>query len=251
MTALTAPRGTLARSGALLSVALAAATKIQAGALVCANASGYAVNGTAIAGLTALGRAEQTIDNSAGAAGDERIDVCPGIFRWNNASSGDAVTLADLGRHAWIVDNQTVGRTPSANRSPAGVVVDVDGDGVWVRSGPAVPRPQRCVLPLAIASLTGAGVYRIVAPVAGTIVAIRSVLAGALATGDATVTASIGGVAVTGGVLTITQAGSAAGDVDAALPTAANAVSVGDVIALTVGGANSANVGASALIDIV
>lgn len=251
MTALTAPRTTRARSGALLSVAVAAATKIQAGSLACANAAGHAVKGTAAAGLLALGRAEQTIDNSTGAAGDVAIEIHPGHFIWENAAGGDAVTLADIGHHAWIVDDQTVGRTPSASRSPAGIVIDVTDDGVWVKSGPAVPAPRRHFVPVAVASLNGSTVYRVVAPVAGTIVAIRSVISGALATGDATLTAAIGGVAVTGGVITITQAGSAAGDVDAVLPSAANTVAVGDVVSVTVGGTNSASVGASVLLDII
>ncbi len=135
MTALTAPRTTRARSGALLSLAVAAATKIQAGSLVCANAAGYAVKGAATAGLLALGRAEQTIDNSTGAAGDVVIEIRPGHFVWENAAGGDAVTRADIGRHAWIVDDQTVGRAPSASRSAAGIVIDVTDDGVWVKSG--------------------------------------------------------------------------------------------------------------------
>lgn len=251
MTALTTPRLTKARSGALLSVAVAAATKIQGGSLVCLNAAGYAVKGTAAAGLRALGRAEQTIDNSAGAAGDLPIEVHPGHFIWENAAAGDAVTRADIGRHAWIVDDQTVGRTPSSSRSPAGIIVDVDGNGVWVRSGLTVAPPPRHFVAAAVATLVGTPVYRVVAPIAGTIVAIRSVISGALATGDATLTAAIGGTAVTGGVITITQAGSAAGDVDAALPSAANTVAVGDVIGLTVGGTNTASVGASVLFEII
>ncbi len=218
--------------------------------LVCA-AAGYAVRGAAVAGLLALGRAEHTIDNTHGAAGYAVIEVCPGHFAWENAAGADAVTRADIGRHAWIVDDQTVGRTPSSTRSPAGIITDVDDAGVWVTSGPAVPPPPRHFVPVAVASLNGSTAYRTVAPVAGTIVAIRTVLNGALATGDATVTASIGGAAVTGGTVTITQAGSAAGDIDAALPTAANTVAVGDVIALTVGGTNSASVGASALVEII
>lgn len=73
-----------------------------------------------------------------------------------------------------------------------------------------------------------------------TIDSIDSGLTGALAVGDATITAAINAVAVTGGVVTITQAGSGAGDVDQAVPSAANVLSAGDVLTLTVGGANTA-----------
>ena len=81
---------------------------------------------------------------------------------------------------------------------------------------------------------------RLVAPIAGTIDLIQSVINKALTTGDVTITADIGGVAVTTGVITITQSGSAEDDVDSCAPTAANTVAVGDVITLTVGGTNDA-----------
>lgn len=82
-----------------------------------------------------------------------------------------------------------------------------------------------------------AAVVTIVAPFDGVIRRIDTVLlGGALTTGNATVTAAIGGTAVTGGVVTIAQSGSAAGDKDSATPTAANAFAVGDTITLTVGG---------------
>lgn len=62
----------------------------------------------------------------------------------------------------------------------------------------------------------------------------------ALTVGDATVTASIDGVAVTGGVVTITQAGSAPGDVDSATPTALNTITEGQTLELTAGDSNTA-----------
>jgi hypothetical protein len=73
-----------------------------------------------------------------------------------------------------------------------------------------------------------------------TIDSIDSALDLALATGDATITASINAVAVTGGLVTIAQVASAAGDLDQAVPTALNVVTDGQVIELTVGGTNTA-----------
>lgn len=83
------------------------------------------------------------------------------------------------------------------------------------------------------------GVIRWVSPVAGSIASIKSVLNAALATADATITAAIGGTAVTGGVITITNASSAAGDVDSATPSAANVVAVNSVVTFTVGGGST------------
>jgi hypothetical protein len=65
-------------------------------------------------------------------------------------------------------------------------------------------------------------------------------LSGELTTGNATLTAAINGVAVTNGVVTLTQAGSAAGDLDVATPTAARTIAAGQVLSLTPGGTNDA-----------
>ncbi len=81
---------------------------------------------------------------------------------------------------------------------------------------------------------------RVVSPVAGTVDKIYSVLNAALATGDATLTGKIGASAITNGAITITESGSAAGDVDSASPSAAKTVAVGDVLSITGGGSSSA-----------
>lgn len=87
----------------------------------------------------------------------------------------------------------------------------------------------------------------VVAPFAGTISTIKSVLVGgAVATNDAVVTGKIGSTAITNGVITIANAGSAIGDMDTCTPSAANVVAAGDVIKFTVsgtpGGSRSAHV---------
>jgi hypothetical protein len=79
----------------------------------------------------------------------------------------------------------------------------------------------------------------VVAPDAGKIIKIYSVLGGAIATADAEITTEINGVAVTGGAITIATASSAAGDVDSAEPTAANSVQEGDVIEIITDGAST------------
>jgi IMP dehydrogenase/GMP reductase len=50
----------------------------------------------------------------------------------------------------------------------------------------------------------------------GELIGIRSVLAGGITAADAGITVEVNGTAVTGATLTITQAGSAAGDMDTA-----------------------------------
>ena len=103
---------------------------------------------------------------------------------------------------------------------------------------------------LDVATLVGTGVYGIPSPVAGTVVAIRTRLKAPLTTGNATLTAKIGATAITNGVVTITQAGSAIGDIDLASPTAANTVAEGSNLSVTVGGTNDAAVGATVVFSI-
>jgi hypothetical protein len=74
----------------------------------------------------------------------------------------------------------------------------------------------------------------------GVLTSIDTRLSGALTTGNATLTAAIDGTPVTNGVVTITEAGSAAGDEDVATPTAARTIAAGQVLSLTVGGTNDA-----------
>lgn len=87
-----------------------------------------------------------------------------------------------------------------------------------------------------MATVSTAGSAFCAAPVAGTITRIQSVLGGAIATANAGITTEINGTAVTGGAITILQAGSAAGDMDVATPSAANTVAVGDVIEIITDG---------------
>lgn len=85
-----------------------------------------------------------------------------------------------------------------------------------------------------------AAVITIVAPFAFKIERIDTILlGGALATGDFTVTAAIDGIAVTNGVVTVTQAASDAGDKDHATPTALNTGDAGATITLTGGGSST------------
>lgn len=127
-----AERNTVSRLGAILAVPVAASTQIELGKLVCANAAGYAVEGAEATTLTALGRAEKTVDNSSGANGALTVDVKRGVFQFGNSAT-DAVTQAELGKTVYVEDDQTVSKTSNSSaRSAAGKCLGVDSDGVWV-----------------------------------------------------------------------------------------------------------------------
>lgn len=130
--ALTNDRNTPSKDGELVSVPLAA-VKVHAGGLTAINAAGFATPGAVATTLKYFGRAEESVDNSAGAAGDKSVLVRrKKAFKWLNHGA-DAVVQADLGATCYIVDDQTVAKTNGTNtRSAAGIVVQVDADGVWV-----------------------------------------------------------------------------------------------------------------------
>lgn len=110
---------------------------------------------------------------------------------------------------------------------------------------------MKAYVAITAASLVGTTVYSVICPYAGTVNAIKSVLQGALTTGDATLTAKINSTAITTGVLTLTQSGSAAGDIDSCSPSAAKTVVAGDLLSWTVGGTNDAEVGATGYFEII
>jgi len=73
----------------------------------------------------------------------------------------------------------------------------------------------------------------------GTVVEVRTALNGAIGTADVDLTLKVGGTAMTNGVVTIAFTGSAAGDVDSAFPSGANAVRVGQAIEIETDGAST------------
>lgn len=133
MPPLAADRNTPMEEGELISVPVAAGAKIFAGALVVANATGYAAPGSTALNLTYLGRAEGFVDNTGGADGAVSVNVRRlKAFKFANSGT-DAVTQADLGKTCYIVDDETVSATDGAGtQSAAGKVIGLDANGVWV-----------------------------------------------------------------------------------------------------------------------
>ncbi|MDG4595484.1 MAG: hypothetical protein P9F75_07290 [Candidatus Contendobacter sp.] len=147
MTALTADRNTPSRSGDLivLTVYGDAATTIYAGSLVCATSAGRAVPGGHAQAARAIGRAEEQVANPLG--GTKTVTVRRGVFQFG----GDGIGDGNVGRMAYVVDDQTVGGYDDG-RICAGRIVGVDSSGVWVAVG-ETPIPAG-IAPLA-GTLTG------------------------------------------------------------------------------------------------
>ena len=90
-----------------------------------------------------------------------------------------------------------------------------------------------------ITDISTAGSTFVAVPDGGKIIKILTSIKNAITTADAALTFEIGGTAVTGGAITVTQSGSAAGDVDTAEPTAANVVNEGDAIEMITDGSSA------------
>lgn len=129
MTATTAERDTVAAAPSLFRFRkVGGSIKILKGTIAMLSA-GYAIVGAAATGKIALGRARDTYDNTSGADG-----ALDGEFEWGEMpwENGDSIVQADVGKIAYIGDNQTVYKD-STGRSPMGEITRVDSAGkVWV-----------------------------------------------------------------------------------------------------------------------
>ena len=101
MVALTTERNTRLRIGDLRLEPVAAAVKIFGGSLVMRNAAGYLTKGATATACIGVGRAEKTVDNTAGAAGALSLDYRLGSFLFANLAA-DLVTIADIGKPCFI-----------------------------------------------------------------------------------------------------------------------------------------------------
>ena len=104
---------------------------VYAGAIAAQNSSGKAVPASDTANLVVLGRAEATV----GAGGN--LVIRTGVFLFDNGTSSEELTAADIGAAAYVVDDHTVGKVGGTNHIPAGIVIDVTADGVAVEITPA------------------------------------------------------------------------------------------------------------------
>lgn len=122
--------------GQLVNLPVKGGVVLYAGTLVVRDANGYLTNPSAATTLKAVGRMPRTVDTTGIADGVVYADVETGTFKWANSAAADEITIADVGKVCYMVDNQTVAKTSDTNtRSEAGVVIAVEADGVFVQTG--------------------------------------------------------------------------------------------------------------------
>ena len=130
--ALAKDRLTPRREVTAYDIGVATTKTLYAGGIACLNASGYATPGATATGLKALGISVQKVSNP-GADGDLSVRIERGCYRFKNSASGDLIAITDIGATAYIVDDETVAKTNgSSTRSAAGIIRDVDAQGVWI-----------------------------------------------------------------------------------------------------------------------
>lgn len=137
-------------------------TVIFAGSMVQESA-GVAMPAGAQLGARTWGRAKATVDNTDGDAGAKKVEVERGTFKWDNSADSEEVTSAQIGTYCYAVDDHTVGKTDaSGTLSPAGIVIGVEDDGVWVESmgagaatGGELVDAQQANVPALTGTLTG------------------------------------------------------------------------------------------------
>ncbi len=113
---------------------VATAVVIYQGAMVATNAAGFLVPMTTATGLASVGVALRSVDNTTGADGDLNCLTSRGVWAMDNSSAGDEITRADIGSACFAVDDRLVAKTDGGvTRSPAGVVHDLNSDGLFIR----------------------------------------------------------------------------------------------------------------------
>jgi hypothetical protein len=247
-----------------------AGIKLIKGAMYGVDANGYAVHAESGTASKARGEVMYTVDNTDGDDGDVKVRGRAGVFKLFGLS-GSAPTRADMYAQVYFQDDQTVSTSSNSGARPvAGILMDVVNGRPFVAVGAPTPADGDLVAANNLSDVASAAtsranigankewvhlgqvstkasdaaVLRAPAMADGTLLKIKTILNGALATADATVQAKVNGSnagSTTTGLVTITQSGSAAGDVDSASPATTNVALVeDDVISILVGGGSTA-----------
>lgn len=140
--------------------------------------------------------------------------------------------------------------TGSDLHEPKGIAAANSGD-VYVADGAGsgtmtnVKNLNKVFVHFRFNNISTASSQWVVPGIAGDITKIHSVISGAIASADCGLSFEIGGTPITGGNITIANAGSAAGDVDTATPSAANTITADQPIEIISDGASTNNVNAT------
>lgn len=125
--------------------------KTYVGGMLAVDSAGEAHMASDTLGLRIAGICPEQVDNT-----DDGETVSPplvGIYRMNNSSTA-AITAAMRQMPCYVEDDNTVAAT-STNLVVAGLIIDVDSDGVWVDFRPAAMAQARALARPKVVSVTG------------------------------------------------------------------------------------------------
>lgn len=115
---------------------IAANTTVWNGSLTANNAAGALIPASDTAGITVVGVAQRRMVNATGAAAKvvPPAKVAAGVYKFAT-TGGNALTAVDVGKNAYVLDDQTVVRAAgTVNSIIAGTVESIDPDGgIWVK----------------------------------------------------------------------------------------------------------------------
>lgn len=140
MTALTEDKGLEYREGVELSCPVDDGDTIYGGAFVSVNADGYLVDGADEAGQIFMGIALEQKDNSDGSDGDLTCQILRrGLVK---ALFDTAITQANVGDNAYLVDDQTVDVVGNVTHAIfCGIIAEyIDTTHAWIDIEPAFER---------------------------------------------------------------------------------------------------------------
>jgi hypothetical protein len=265
--ALSGGKKTVQGSGrGLLNLGVAAAAVVYQGGLAMLS-SGYALAArigqgafdsarVQDAGLSrVVGVAQRSVTGTA-ANGGAVLDAQAGDWLFKNSANFDALTVADIGRYCFVVDDETVARTSASRTRPrAGVVKAVDSTGVMVSVSPeiAAAADRTIFLPFFI-NVTDLGTpvnQELVSPVFGTVTRMLAIVQTAIVTGG-DITAMINATPVAGLSCDIAD-GAAKGSVAVGTSTAGAAsavIAVGQRIQIVPAGAFAGGGSVSGILEI-
>ena len=123
-------------------------------------------------------------------------------------------------------------------------IANGSGSGAWSAAN------NNIYLSVTLANVSAASSVWIPSPCTGNITKIQTIINGAIATSDVVISTEINGTAVTNGNITITQSGSAAGDVDSSSPSGNRTLAIGNKLEVITNGASTNTVIATVMFTI-
>lgn len=148
--------------------------------------------------------------------------------------------MTDTVEHKNIPDaNRHEPKGASSAASGSVYVSDGAGSGSWTNILADVNNANYVTLNLEIPDVSTAGSYFVVSPFLGKVYKIYLCLDNAISSADATVSAKINGIAISGSAITVAYVSSAGGSVFTSTPSGDNTVSAGNCIEVLTDGASS------------